>query len=57
MSRILIAEDEERIASFVRKGLAANGFTATVVGTAREAVDHALDGGFDLKQKTHTDKY
>lgn len=48
MSRILIAEDEERIASFVRKGLVANGFAATVVGTAREAVDHALSGGFDL---------
>ncbi|NEE47545.1 response regulator transcription factor, partial [Streptomyces sp. SID8455] len=27
MNRILIAEDEERIASFVQKGLRANGFT------------------------------
>ena len=32
MNRILIAEDEARIASFVEKGLRANGFTTTVVG-------------------------
>ena len=32
MSRILVAEDESRIASFVEKGLRANGFTPTVVG-------------------------
>lgn len=29
MSRILIAEDEPRIASFVAKGLGASGFTTT----------------------------
>ncbi|OOC56227.1 MULTISPECIES: response regulator transcription factor [Nocardiopsis] len=48
MSRILIVEDEERIASFVRKGLDASGFTTTVVGTRAEAVDYAVTGGFDL---------
>ncbi|WP_150237050.1 response regulator transcription factor [Nocardiopsis quinghaiensis] len=48
MSRILIVEDEERIASFVRKGLDASGFTTTVVGTGAEAVDYAVTGGFDL---------
>ncbi|MBB6121669.1 response regulator [Nocardiopsis algeriensis] len=48
MSRILIVEDEERIASFVRKGLAAGGFATTVVATGAEAVDHAVTGGFDL---------
>ncbi|HIY41616.1 MAG TPA: response regulator transcription factor [Candidatus Nocardiopsis merdipullorum] len=48
MSRILIVEDEERIASFIRKGLNANGFTTTVVGTGSEAVDHAITGGFEL---------
>ncbi|WP_067598092.1 response regulator transcription factor [Nocardiopsis listeri] len=48
MSRVLIVEDEERIASFVRKGLTANGFTTTVVGTGGEAVDYAVTGGFDL---------
>ncbi|MFY7064945.1 response regulator transcription factor [Nocardiopsis changdeensis] len=48
MSRILIVEDEERIASFIRKGLTAGGFTTTVVGTGAEAVDYAVTGGFDL---------
>lgn len=48
MGRILIAEDEERIASFVRKGLSANGFTSTVVDSAGAAVDYALTGDFDL---------
>ncbi|MBE2998198.1 response regulator transcription factor [Nocardiopsis sp. HNM0947] len=48
MSRILIVEDEERIASFVRKGLTASGFTTTVVGTGAAAVDYTVTGGFDL---------
>ncbi|AFR08627.1 response regulator transcription factor [Nocardiopsis alba] len=48
MSRVLIVEDEERIASFVRKGLTANGFATTVVGTGADAVDYAVTGGFDL---------
>jgi two-component system copper resistance phosphate regulon response regulator CusR len=48
MNRILIAEDEERIASFVRKGLSANGFTSTVVADGQGAVDYALTGEFDL---------
>ena len=48
MNRILIVEDEDRIASFVRKGLSANGFSTTVVGDGRGAVDYALTGDFDL---------
>jgi two-component system, OmpR family, copper resistance phosphate regulon response regulator CusR len=48
VSRILIAEDEERIASFVQKGLSANGFTTTVVTDGPTAVDYALTGEFDL---------
>ncbi|GAB3465840.1 response regulator transcription factor [Actinophytocola sediminis] len=48
MNRILIVEDEERIASFVRKGLSANGFTTTVVADGRGAIDFALTGDFDL---------
>jgi DNA-binding NtrC family response regulator len=35
MSRILIAEDEQRIASFLEKGLRANGFTTTIASTGR----------------------
>ncbi len=48
MKRILVAEDEERIASFVAKGLRANGFTPTVVSDGQEALSHALSGEFDL---------
>jgi two-component system copper resistance phosphate regulon response regulator CusR len=48
MNRILIAEDEERIASFVRKGLSANGFTTTVVGDGPSAIDYVRTGEFDL---------
>jgi two-component system, OmpR family, copper resistance phosphate regulon response regulator CusR len=31
VKRILVVEDEQRISSFVAKGLRANGFTPTVV--------------------------
>ena len=48
MSRILIAEDEARIASFLEKGLRANGFTATVTGDGRMALDLADSDDFDL---------
>lgn len=48
MNRILLAEDEERIASFVRKGLSANGFTTTVVADGNDAVAYAVNGDFDL---------
>ncbi|MFT7837999.1 response regulator transcription factor [Saccharothrix sp. BKS2] len=48
MTRILIAEDEARIASFVQKGLVANGFTTTVVGDGESALQHALSDRFDL---------
>ena len=37
MSRILIAEDEERISSFLERGLKANGFTTQTVRTGPEA--------------------
>lgn len=48
MSKILIAEDEPRIASFVAKGLRAAGYAPTVVGTAGEAISYAITGDFDL---------
>ncbi|OEV01681.1 response regulator transcription factor [Streptomyces oceani] len=48
MNRILIAEDEERIASFVQKGLRANGFATTVAPDGDTAYDYARTGGFDL---------
>ncbi|MEU6721484.1 response regulator transcription factor [Nonomuraea purpurea] len=48
MNRILIAEDEARIASFVEKGLRANGFVTAIVGDGAAAYDLACAGGFDL---------
>jgi DNA-binding response OmpR family regulator len=48
MSRILIAEDETRIASFVQKGLGAAGFAVTVAADGREALAQAQTGQFDL---------
>ncbi len=48
MSRILIAEDEPGISSFVRKGLEAAGFATLVVEDGRAAADAARDDDFDL---------
>ncbi|MBM7804753.1 DNA-binding response OmpR family regulator [Geodermatophilus bullaregiensis] len=48
MSRVLIAEDEPRIAAFVEKGLRANGFATAVVGDGLTALDRARSGVFDL---------
>ena len=48
MKRILIAEDEPRIASFLEKGLRARGYSTTVAATAAETLDLAVSGEFDL---------
>ena len=48
MNRILIVEDEERIASFVQKGLKANGFVTSVASDVREGLTMARLGGFDM---------
>ncbi|QYJ05485.1 response regulator transcription factor [Nocardioides panacisoli] len=48
MARILIVEDEERIASFVAKGLTAEGHRATVATDGRTGLDEALADGVDL---------
>jgi DNA-binding response OmpR family regulator len=48
VSRILIAEDEARIASFVEKGLRAAGFAVTVTADGRDALAQAQTGQFDL---------
>ena len=42
MARILIVEDEERIASFVAKGLKADGHATTTVADGRDGLDLAL---------------
>ena len=48
MNRILVAEDEPRIASFLKKGLSSHGFDVTVVADGPGVHDHAVTGGFDL---------
>ena len=48
MNRILIAEDEARIASFLEKGLRSNGFVTTTVGDGESAYQYARSGSFDL---------
>lgn len=48
MSRILLAEDEPRISSFVEKGLRAAGFRPTVVTDGAQAYDQAMSGSYDL---------
>ncbi|TFB55003.1 response regulator transcription factor [Cryobacterium tagatosivorans] len=48
MTRILIAEDESRIASFVEKGLRAAGFQVTIAGDGRRALAEAETGQYDL---------
>ena len=48
MKRILVAEDEARISSFIEKGLRSNGFTPTVVTDGKSAYDYAMTGEFDL---------
>ena len=48
MARILIVEDEERISSFIAKGLKADGYTTAIVGDGNSGLDYALSGDFDL---------
>jgi DNA-binding response OmpR family regulator len=48
VAHILIVEDEERIASFVAKGLRAEGHRTTVAADGRAGLDHALAGDVDL---------
>ncbi|TDC47698.1 response regulator transcription factor [Actinomadura sp. KC345] len=48
MNRILIAEDERRITSFLEKGLHKNGFTTQVVADGLSAYEYARTGDFDL---------
>lgn len=48
MARILIAEDEPRIATFIEKGLRANGDTTLTVDDGKLAAAIARDDDFDL---------
>ena len=46
--RILVADEEPRIASFLQRGLTANGFTTEVAENGDEALALARSGRFDL---------
>ena len=48
MARILIVEDETRIAAFVAKGLRAEGHTTTVATDGQTGLDEAMSGNHDL---------
>jgi DNA-binding response OmpR family regulator len=48
VTRILIAEDEHRIVSFIEKGLRAGGYTTVAVDTGPDALALARDDSFDL---------
>jgi len=48
MNRILIAEDESRIAAFIEKGLRSHGFITSVAINAQSTTDMAIGGSYDL---------
>ena len=48
MKRILIAEDEARLAAFLEKGLKKSGFITDIAQDGQEALYMALQGNFDL---------
>jgi DNA-binding response OmpR family regulator len=48
VSSVLIAEDEDRISSFVDKGLRAAGYATTIVASGTDALTFAESGDFDL---------
>ena len=48
MSRILIAEDDPLISSFIERGLRAVGYSTHVVDDGEEAMALSLSGNFDL---------
>jgi DNA-binding response OmpR family regulator len=48
VNRILIVEDEERLAAFLEKGLRASGYATTVVADGNAAAVVASDDDFDL---------
>lgn len=48
MNNILVAEDESRIASFVKKGLQKNGFKATIATDGEEVLQKIESQDFDL---------
>lgn len=48
MARILIAEDEDSLRRFVARALVMDGHEIVEAGDGAEALDHVIEGGFDL---------
>jgi two-component system, OmpR family, copper resistance phosphate regulon response regulator CusR len=48
MSRILIAEDEARLAAFIEKGLGKKGFSTVVAPDGQQAIKMVLEEEFEL---------
>lgn len=48
MKRVLLVEDEERIASFLQKGLRSNGYSVSVASAGEEALTLTRVSEFDL---------
>lgn len=48
MTHVLIVEDEDRVVSFVRRGLTAAGYATSTAGSGREALGLLAAGGVDL---------
>lgn len=48
MAHILIAEDEQRIAAFIEKGLKSHGYVTTTAEDAHTALSLAMSNGVDL---------
>ena len=48
MHRILLVEDEQRIASFIEKGLKSAGYDVVITNSGKMGVTYALHGEFDL---------
>jgi DNA-binding response OmpR family regulator len=48
MKRVLIAEDEVRVASFLEKGLQKNGFVTAIAEDGQQALQMAITGDYEL---------
>ncbi|WP_199137977.1 response regulator transcription factor [Pedobacter sp. ASV12] len=48
MNRILLTEDDQRVASFIEKGLRENLYQVKTVGKGREAIDEASENKYDV---------
>jgi len=48
MTRVLVVEDQPRVASFLKQGLEAAGYTTEIAGEGKTAIDLASTGDYDL---------